>query len=107
LCELEHTKSRIDHILTNRLAVFIIVADESRRENAIQLANALRRAGISADYLLEPAKVGRQFQLAEALGAVRAVVVGQEWPQLRVKLLSDRTEQIVSKDELYKIFGGA
>jgi hypothetical protein len=44
--------------------------------------------------------------LAEALGAARAIVVGQEWPQLRVKLLSDRTEQIVSKGELYKIFAG-
>jgi histidyl-tRNA synthetase len=104
LCEVEHTKSRVDQALGNRLAVFIVVADESRRENAIQLANDLRRAGISADYVLEPAKIGRQFQLAETLGAVRAVVIGQEWPQLRVKLLSDRTEQIISKDELHKIF---
>jgi histidyl-tRNA synthetase len=106
LCELEHTKSRIDRALTNRLEAFIVVADEIRRENAIQLATELRRKGMSTDYVLEPAKVGRQFQLAEALGAVRAIIVGQEWPQLRVKLLSDRTEQIVSKDELYKILGG-
>jgi histidyl-tRNA synthetase len=105
LCELPHTKSSVDQILAKRLDVFIVVADETRRENAIQLSNALRRAGISADYQLEPAKVGKQFQLAEALGAVRTVVVGQEWPQLRVKLLSDRSEQIVSKDGLYKIFG--
>lgn len=105
LCGLPHTKSRMDQILAKRLDAFIVVADETRRENAIQLSNALRRAGVSADYQLEPAKVGKQFQLAEALGAVRTVVVGQEWPQLRVKLLSDRTEQIVSKDELYKIFG--
>ena len=26
-----------------------------------------------------------------------------DWPQLRVKLLSDRTEQIISKDELHWI----
>jgi histidyl-tRNA synthetase len=106
LCEVEHTKSRVEDALKNRLAAFIVVADENRRENAIQLANELRRAGISVDYALEPAKVGKQFQLAEALGAARAIVVGQEWPQLRVKLLSDRTEHIVSKDELHNILAG-
>src|SRR6516162_2718470 len=107
LSELDHTKSRVDRALKSRLAAFIVVADESRRENAIHLADSLRRSGISVDYTLEPAKVGKQFQLAEALGAAHAVVVGQEWPQLRVKQLSDRTEQIITKDEIHSIFAGA
>jgi histidyl-tRNA synthetase len=106
LCELEHTKSRVDQALRNRLAAFIVVADESLRENAIQLANSLRQSGIPVDYTLQPAKVGKQFQLAEALGAARTVVVGREWPQLRVKQLSDRTEKIISKDEIHTIFPG-
>jgi histidyl-tRNA synthetase len=106
LCELEHTKSRVDQALRNRLAAFIVVADESLRENAIQLANSLRQSGIPVDYTLQPAKVGKQFQLAEALGAARTVVVGREWPQLRVKQLSDRTERIISKDEIHTIFPG-
>jgi histidyl-tRNA synthetase len=106
LCEIEHTKSRVDQALKNRLAVFIVVADETRRENALQLADALRRSGISVDYVLEPARVGKQFQTAEALGAIRAIVVGQEWPRVRVKLLSDRTEQIIFKDELHNVFAG-
>jgi histidyl-tRNA synthetase len=106
LCELEHTKSRVDQALRNRLAAFIVVADESLRENAIQLANSLRQSGIPVDYALQPAKVGKQFQLAEALGAARTVVVGREWPQLRVKQLSDRTEKIISKDEIHTIFPG-
>jgi histidyl-tRNA synthetase len=106
LSELDHTKLRIDNALKNRLAAFIVVADESRRENAIQLADSLRRSGIPVDYALEPAKVGKQFQLAEALGAAHAIVVGQEWPQLRVKQLSDRTEQIISRDEIHSIFAG-
>src|SRR5215510_5147412 len=106
LSELDHTKLRIDNALKNRLAAFIVVADESRRENAIQLADSLRRSGISVDYALEPAKVGKQFQLAEALGAARTIVIGQEWPQMRVKQLSDRTERIVSKEEIQTIFPG-
>src|SRR4029077_51522 len=106
LCELEHTKSRVDQALRNRLAAFIVVADESLRENAIQLANSLRQSGIPVDYALQPEKVGKQFQLAEAWGAARTVVVGREWPQLRVKQLSDRTERIISKDEIHTIFPG-
>ena len=46
-----------------------------------------------ADYCLQPAKVARQFQQAEAVGAKYAVVIGQEWPQVRVKLLAERTER--------------
>ena len=59
---------------------------------------------LAVDYVLEPAKVGKQFQLAEDLGAARAVVIGQEWPLLRVKLLSDRTEKIISVDDLRTLF---
>jgi len=106
LCELGHTKSRVDQALRNRLAAFIVVADESLRENAIQLANSLRQSGICVDYALQPAKIGKQFELAEALGATRAVIVGREWPQIRVKQLSDRTERIISKDEIQTIFAG-
>jgi hypothetical protein len=28
------------------------------------------------------------------------VVVGSEWPQVRVKLLAERTEEIISTDQL-------
>jgi histidyl-tRNA synthetase len=107
LCELAHTKSLVDQALRNRLAAFIVVADESLRENAIQLANSLRQSGFCVDYALQPAKIGKQFELAEALGAARAVIVGREWPQVRVKQLSDRTERIISKAEIQTIFAGA
>jgi len=106
LCELGHTKSRVDQALRNRLAAFIVVADESLRENAIQLANSLRQSGFCVDYALQPAKIGKQFELAEALGAARAVIVGREWPQVRVKQLSDRTERIISKEEIQTILAG-
>ena len=106
LCELGHTKSRVDQALRNRLAAFIVVADESLRENAIQLANSLRQSGFCVDYALQPAKIGKQFELAEALGATRAVIVGREWPQVRVKQLSDRTERIISKEEIQTILAG-
>ncbi len=85
LRELNHTRERIDEALKARLHAFIIVADENRRPDAIRLASSLRQLGMAVDYWSQPAKVGRQFQQAEALGSVYAVVVGPEWPQVRVK----------------------
>jgi histidyl-tRNA synthetase len=105
LQELDHTRRRIDDTLKAPRGAFIVVADEARRPEAIGLANSLRQSGTVADYCLQPAKVGRQFQQAEAMGAKYAVVIGQEWPQVRVKLLSERTEKIISKDDLPGVLG--
>lgn len=79
---------------------FVVVADEGRRFEAMHLISNLRSEGISADISLHSAKVARQFQQAEAIGAKFAVIVGREWPQLILKTLADRSEQIVSSLEL-------
>ncbi|HEY2122110.1 MAG TPA: His/Gly/Thr/Pro-type tRNA ligase C-terminal domain-containing protein, partial [Chthoniobacterales bacterium] len=79
---------------------FLVIADESRRPDAIGLAAELRRSGITVDYSLRPAKVWRQFEQAEALRAKYAVVSGQEWPGIRIKELADRTERILSIRDL-------
>jgi histidyl-tRNA synthetase len=105
LQELDHTRERIDLALKAPHGAFLIVADESRRPDALGLAHTLRQSGIIADYCLQPVKVARQFQQAESIGAKYAVVIGQEWPQVRVKLLADRTEKIVSKEELPGVLG--
>jgi len=94
--ELEHTRARIDAVLDLPRGAFLVIADESRRPDAIGLAAELRRSGITVDYSLRPAKVGRQFEQAEALRAKYAVVIGQEWPRIRIKELADRTERILS-----------
>jgi histidyl-tRNA synthetase len=52
------------------------------------------------DYPLTAAKVGKQFQTAEQLGASRAVLVGDEWPQVKVKTLATREEVLVPADGL-------
>jgi histidyl-tRNA synthetase len=105
LLELDHTRKRIDEALKVPVGAFIVIAEEIRRPDAIELANTLRQSGITADYCLQPAKVARQFQQAEALRAKYAVVIGQEWPQLRIKLLAERTERIISKEELRDLLG--
>jgi histidyl-tRNA synthetase len=52
------------------------------------------------DFPLTAAKVGKQFQTAENLGATRAVLVGDEWPQVKVKTLATREELLVPAEGL-------
>jgi histidyl-tRNA synthetase len=66
LHELDHTRKQIEDALRAPTGAFIIVADETRRPEAIGLAHTLRERGIPADYCLQTAKVGRQFQQADA-----------------------------------------
>ncbi|HEY5751583.1 MAG TPA: histidine--tRNA ligase [Chthoniobacterales bacterium] len=75
--------------------VFVIVAKEELRGEALKLVQALRDAGREVDYSLTPAKVGKQFQTAEQLGASLAVLVGDEWPQVKVKNLITREERLI------------
>lgn len=76
--------------------VFVIVAKEELRGEALKLVQALRDSGREVDYSLTPAKVGKQFQTAEQLGASQAVLVGDEWPQVKVKNLITREERLVA-----------
>jgi histidyl-tRNA synthetase len=73
--------------------VFVIIADESHRAEALQVVQTCREIGLSTDFPLKPAKVGKQFQEAEHLGARHAVVIGQEWPQVKLKHLATRAEE--------------
>lgn len=73
--------------------IFVVVADDSKRADALKLVTDLRRAGISADLPLTAAKVAKQFQSAEKSGARFALVVGTEYPDLKLKILSSRAEE--------------
>ena len=80
--------------------VYVVVADETRRTDALGLVQQLRGAGFRVDYPLSAAKVGKQFQAAENAGARHAVVIGDEWPQIKLKTLATREETLVTLDEL-------
>jgi len=82
------------------LDVFVVVAEEAHRPGSLGLLQRLRDAGLSADMSLEPARVGRQFQMAESANAVHAVVIGAEWPQVRTKRMATREESTIPHGEL-------
>ncbi|RYD17628.1 MAG: histidine--tRNA ligase [Verrucomicrobiaceae bacterium] len=73
--------------------IYIVVADETKRAESLQLVSSLRRNGISADLPLGAVKVAKQFQSAEKCGARFALVVGAEYPELKLKILASRTEE--------------
>ena len=73
--------------------VFVVVADETKRTESLKLVTDLRRAGISADHSLGNPKVAKQFQSAEKCGARFALVVGAEYPELKLKILASRSEE--------------
>ncbi len=80
--------------------ICLIIAKEELRPQALGIAQALREAGLRVDFSLVPAKVGKQFQSAETLGAELAVLVGEEWPRVKVKTLATRGEELVPNTEL-------
>lgn len=94
--ETTHTAMRMEVWLQRNAAacdIFVVVADESQRAASLKLVTDLRRAGISADLSLNPAKVAKQFQSAERSGARFALVAGTEYPELKLKILASRTEE--------------
>jgi histidyl-tRNA synthetase len=100
--ETPHAREKMDRALAASPAaeVYVIIADESRRREALQLVQSLRDGGWHTDFPLDAAKVGKQFQASEALGAKFAVVAGGEWPSLKVKTLATRAETTVTHESL-------
>ncbi|MEY2509548.1 MAG: histidyl-tRNA synthetase [Verrucomicrobiota bacterium] len=82
------------------LDVYIVIAKEERRADARAQVQALRDAGYRVDYALTPAKVGKQFQTAEQLGARVAILFGDEWPQVKVKELRTGEQTLVAHPEV-------
>ena len=95
-------KAQMDAWLASERAcdVFVVVAKEERRAEALALVQQLRDAGHRTDFPLTAVKVGKQFQNAENLGARLAVLIGDEWPQVKVKTLATREEVLISNEEL-------
>ncbi len=86
--------------LQQQLDVYVVVAKEERRPDALAAVQALRDQHLRVDYSLGAAKVGKQFQNAEHLGARHAVLFGDEWPQVKVKNLATREEHLIAREEL-------
>ena len=80
--------------------LYLVIADEAHCAEALALAQQLREAGWRVGFPLAHEKVGKQFGTAETAGASHAIVIGAEWPTLKVKRLADRYEEPVPANSL-------
>jgi histidyl-tRNA synthetase len=83
-----------------KIDIYIVIAKEERRADALTQIQELRDYGYSIDYSLIREKVGRQFQAAEETSAVLALLYGDEWPQIKMKNLATREESLINHDTL-------
>jgi histidyl-tRNA synthetase len=100
--ETDHARQKIEEaIATGRaIDIYVVIAKEQRRADALKEIQQLRDHGYRVDYPLTSEKVGKQFQTAEQLGARVAVLFGDEWPQVKIKNLATREESLVRHGEL-------
>jgi histidyl-tRNA synthetase len=84
----------------SKIDIYVVIAKEERRLDALAEIQNLRNRGYRVDYPLASVKVGKQFQTAEDLGANIAILYGDEWPQVKVKTLATREEKLIQPGEL-------
>jgi histidyl-tRNA synthetase len=83
-----------------KIDIYIVIAKEQRRADALAQIQQLRDRGYRVDYVLTSEKVGKQFQTAEDSGAAIALLYGDEWPQVKVKHLATRQESLIPNEAL-------
>jgi histidyl-tRNA synthetase len=83
-----------------KIDIYIVIAKEERRGDALAQVQQLRERGYRVDYPLTPTKVARQFQAAEELGARFALLFGDEWPEVKMKDMGTAQQQLVLHNRL-------
>ena len=83
-----------------QLDIYVVIAKEERRGDALKQVQALREGNYRVDFPLAPTKVGKQFQAAEALNARVVILFGDEWPQVKVKTLATREEVFMPNEDV-------
>src|SRR5581483_4578014 len=80
--------------------LYIVIAKEERRADALRYVQQLRERGYRVDYPLAYEKVARQFQAAEDSGARFAILFGDEWPEVKIKSLESGRQELVPHNRL-------
>jgi len=106
LGELIQEISRVCQIMEKAIAqdrkidIYVVIAKEERRADALKQIQQLRDGGYRVDYPLTPTKVARQFQAAEEAGASLAILHGDEWPQLKIKNMATGEQELIPQENL-------
>jgi len=85
----------------HKIDIYIVIAKEERRPDALAHVQQIRDRGYRVDYPLAAEKVAKQFQTAEQLGARFAILFGDEWPQVAIKDLAHAEQELVAHGDLF------
>ncbi len=101
IAEIPSARARMEAAISGKqqLDIYVVIAKEERRGDALAQVQALRERNYRVDFPLTPTKVGKQFQSAEQLGARVAVLFGDEWPQVKIKTFATREELLVPNED--------
>lgn len=80
--------------------VFVVIAEENRRKQALRVVQLLREQGTSVDFSLGIARIEKQFRHAQQLGARYVVIVGREWPQVKLQRSARHEAFVCSYEKL-------
>jgi histidyl-tRNA synthetase len=102
IAESTAAKAKMEEAIATQqnLDIYIVIAKEERRADALAQIQALRDRGYRVDFPLTAAKIGKQFQTAEHLGARIAILFGDEWPQVKLKDLRTGEQSLLPHAEL-------
>jgi histidyl-tRNA synthetase len=100
--ETAQARGKLENTIANdrKIDVYVVIAKEQRRPDALAQIQQLRDRGYCVDYPLTSEKVGKQFQTAEQLAARVAVLFGDEWPQVKIKNMATGEQQLLPGDRL-------
>ncbi|MCE5187439.1 MAG: histidine--tRNA ligase [Planctomycetaceae bacterium] len=94
-----------DTLPIQRLDYFVAYADAGLFDRAVQVTAALREKGFSCDFSYKPAALGKQLKQADALGAAKCIIAGQELTaegKLVVRDMSSGTQESIPAAQLLK-----
>jgi histidyl-tRNA synthetase len=100
--ETAHARQKLEIAIVNdrKIDIYVVIAKEQRRTDALAQIQQFRDRGYRVDYPLTSEKVGKQFQTAEQLGARVAVLFGDEWPQIKIKNMTAARQELVPCEKL-------
>jgi histidyl-tRNA synthetase len=100
--ETPHARQKMQKAIApeRKIDIYIVIAKEEHRADALAQIQQLRDRGYRVDYPLTTMKVARQFQAAEDAGATLALLYGDEWPQVKIKNMATAQQELVPCEKL-------
>ncbi len=83
--------------------VYFVIGSDTVRAKALEIISALRRKGVKVDYPLKSSSFGKQFKQADAVGASKAYIFGDDElaaGNIKIKDLKLGAESVVKISDL-------